>query len=307
MRYATIDMGTNTLRLLIAQKRDGCSFDFLYQQSKIVRIGEGFGKEKIIKESALKRTLSLLEKYRTIIKKYDVKKTFIAATSAIREAKNKDWFLDKLKEKGFSIEIITPKQEASLTHTGIVYALRETIKDKRWLAFDLGGGSTEFMFSKGERLTNSFSIPLGGVKLFEMFVENDPPTDKELELASEYFKKQLSKHIGDFEEFDFIVGNAGTVTSLAAIDMSLQTYSFKKTENYKLNVDNIEKILKKLISLDAKQRLEQYKILEKGREDVIVIGAKIVLTILNFFKKSYIITTNGSLREGLLIRKVCNE
>ncbi len=305
MKYATLDMGTNTVRLLIAQQREGCLFDFLYQKSRIARIGEGFGNNKIIKKEALERTLSILREYKSILKKYDVKEVFAAATSAIREAQNRQWFVENIKKAGFDIEVITPQQEAELTHIGIVYMLKDIIENGNWLAFDLGGGSTEFMFSSKNRLINSFSIPLGGVKLLEMFIKNDPPKEEELDLAAKYFKKQLEQYIKKSYKPDFIVGNAGTVTSLAAIDMNLTAYSFKKTEGYKLKKESIEKILTKLTSMSSQKRLETYKILEKGREDVIVVGAKIVKTILNFFDKDYIITTNGSLREGLLIKKVC--
>jgi len=305
MKYATLDIGTNTIRLLIAQKKEGCSFDFICQKSKIARVGEGFGSNNIIKNEALNRALDILNEYKSIIKKYDVKEVFTTATSAIREAQNRQWFVENIKKAGFDLEVITPQQEAELTHMGIVYMLKDMIKNGNWLAFDLGGGSTEFMFSSKNKLISSFSIPLGGVKLFEMFVKNDPPKRSELASASEYFKKQLEKLIKKPYKPDFIVGNAGTVTSLAAIDMSLTIYSFEKTEGYKLKKENIDKILTKLVSLSAKQRLEKYKILEKGREDVIVVGAEIVKTILNFFDKDYIITTNGSLREGLLIKKVC--
>ena len=305
MKYATLDMGTNTVRLLIAQQREGCLFDFLYQKSRIARIGEGFGNNKIIKKEALERTLSILREYKSILKKYDVKEVFAAATSAIREAQNRQWFVENIKKAGFDIEVITPQQEAELTHIGIVYMLKDIIENGNWLAFDLGGGSTEFMFSSKNRLINSFSIPLGGVKLLEMFIKKDPPKEEELDTAAKYFKKQLEQYIKKPYKPDFIVGNAGTVTSLAVIDMNLTAYSFEKTEGYKLKKENIDKILTKLMSMSAQKRLETYKILEKGREDVIVVGAKIVKTILNFFDKDYIITTNGSLREGLLIKKVC--
>ncbi len=306
MIYASIDMGTNTIRLLIAKKIYDCSFDFIYQKSKIARIGEGFGKIKKIKTSALQRTLSILEEYKKAIKQYNAEYVFVGATSAIREATNKDWFIKNIKRFGFDVEIITSDKEARLTHLGIVYSINDILNNQHWMAFDLGGGSTEFMFSCGNRLLHSFSIPLGGVKLLEMFVKNDPPTIKELNLISTYFMQQFQQYLKKIPKTDFIVGNAGTVTSLAAIDMNLETYSFLKTEKYMLKRENIEKILLSLLSMNAKNRLETYRVLEKGREDVIVVGAEIVKSILNFFDKHYIIATNGSLREGMLIDKVCN-
>ncbi len=308
MIYSSIDLGTNTIRLLIAEKLNGCKFKFLHQESKIARIGEGFGKEKIIGEAALQRTKKILCDYKKKIDEFNVKNIFTVATSAVREAKNSNWFLDNLKSFNLDIKVISPEKEALLTHAGIVYSIHDILDSKNWVAFDLGGGSTEFMFSKGNKLLDSFSIPLGAVKLLEMYANNDPPKSNELKKAADIFINNLKKHpINNKKTMDFIVGNAGTVTSLAAIDLKLDRYSFEKTEKYTLKKSNIEKILHELLKYTKDKRLERYKILEKGREDVIVVGAEIVKSILTFFGKDYLITTNGSLREGLLIKGACNE
>ena len=307
MNSASIDMGTNTIRLLIAEKRADGFFRTLYQESRIARIGEGFGLSRKINNAALERTRSILNDYSKIINNYNIDKVFITATSAVREAENKDWFLKNLHDAGFDIDVIDASKEASLTHLGIVYSLGPIINDKTWTAFDLGGGSTEFMFSKGKDLKNSFSIPSGAVKLFEQFIKSDPPTMKDLDAASDYFMGRFSEIFrkNSFLEPEMIIGNAGTVTSLAAIDMGIEKYSYKKTEGYVLRKGRIQNILDNLISLKSDDRLEHFKILEKGREDVITVGAKVVLAILNFFQKDYLITTNGSLREGVLIDKLC--
>ncbi len=307
MIYATIDMGTNTIRLLVARKKDGCDFEFLHQESRIARIGEGFGKRKVIGEAALKKTKEILINYRKIIDSYGAQKVFIAATSAIREAENKLWFIENIKKLGFKIEVISPHREAYLTHLGIIYSLKDRIRNKKWTAFDLGGGSTEFIFSEDKRLIDSFSIPLGAVKLLERHIRHDPPTTDELNKAANEFSEELAKKLKGKPETEIVVGNAGTVTSLAAIDMGLTQYSYKKTEGYILKRANIEKTLNTMLTMKAEERLKYYKILEKGREDVIVVGAKVVLLILDYFETDYLVTTNGSLREGLLVEKVCNE
>ncbi len=306
MTIASIDMGTNTVRLLIAKQLENCKFDFLHQESKIARIGEGFKAKKTISDKALDRTIKILKYYKDIIEKFKAKYVFIVATSAVREAENKDWFIQTIKdETGFNIDIISPNKEAYLTQLGIVYNIENIIKNKKWIAFDLGGGSTEFMFSEGKELKNSISIPLGVVKLLEMFIKHDPPMHSEIEKAQSYFIKTLSQHESFNKDIDFLVGNAGTVTSLAAIELNLDRYSYKKTETYKLKQTSIEKIFRELMSLKSSERLIRYKILEKGREDVIVVGAAIVNSILKFFSKDFLITTNGSLREGLLIERLC--
>ncbi len=305
MRYAAIDIGTNTIRLLIAQILEGCRLKFLYQKSKIARLGEGLSKNNTISQSAINRALTILKDYRYVIEQYGVESVKIVATSAAREAKNREWFLGILKENGFEVKIIDDKKEALLTQLGISYFLYDTIINKEWIAFDLGGGSTEFMFSQSNRLVESVSIPYGAVKLLEMFVKHDPPKTNELEAVRVFFADQLKRYINFDKKIDFVVGNAGTVTSLSAINLNLNRYDFQKVEGYKLLKKDINSIFKELVMFNSIERLKRFKVLEKGREDVIVVGAVVVLSILEFFLKDYLITTNGSLREGLLLEGVC--
>jgi exopolyphosphatase/guanosine-5'-triphosphate,3'-diphosphate pyrophosphatase len=306
MILAAIDMGTNTIRLLLAQKTEGCRFKVLYQESRIARIGEGFGKSRIITDAALTRTLNILNDYKKIIVNLKAENIVIVATSAIREAKNKESFVKLIKENtGFEINIISAQKEAYLTQLGIIYNIEDIISQKEWMAFDLGGGSTEFIFSQGKNFIDSFSIPYGVVKLLEMFVENDPPSAIELNNIRKFFLAELEKRYKHNRNIDLVVGNAGTVTSLSAIDLKLIDYSYEKVEGYRLNSQSIDRILKRLLTLTKAERLKEFNILEKGREDVIVVGAVVVKSILEFFSKNYLIATNGSLREGLLIERFC--
>jgi exopolyphosphatase/guanosine-5'-triphosphate,3'-diphosphate pyrophosphatase len=306
MILAAIDMGTNTIRLLLAQKTEGCRFKVLYQESRIARIGEGFGKSRIITDAALTRTLNILNDYKKIIVNLKAENIVIVATSAIREAKNKESFVKLIKENtGFEINIISAQKEAYLTQLGIIYNIEDIISQKEWMAFDLGGGSTEFIFSQGKNFIDSFSIPYGVVKLLEMFVENDPPSAIELNNIRKFFLAELEKRYKHNRNIDLVVGNAGTVTSLSAIDLKLIDYSYEKVEGYRLNSQSIDRILKRLLTLTKAERLKEFNMLEKGREDVIVVGAVVVKSILEFFSKNYLIATNGSLREGLLIERFC--
>ena len=306
MRYASVDIGTNTIRLLVAEKKDNCRFDFLYQKSRIARLGESFLPDKILKPQAVARALEILKDYKKTIDEFSCRNTFVVATSAVREAKNKEEFINKTKEQvGLNVKVIDGEEEARLTHLGIVFFLRDIVKGKKWVAFDIGGGSTEFMFSFFDKLKCSFSVPLGVVKLLEGFIKNDPPTMDELKKAIDYFISELEKFKPD-RDVELVVANAGTVTTLAAIDMNLKEYSYKKTEGYRLNKSKIYDILTYMIKINSKERLKHFPILEKGREDVIVVGAYLVYRLLDFFSKEYLITTNGSLREGILLKELCS-
>ncbi|WP_025209926.1 Ppx/GppA phosphatase family protein [Hippea sp. KM1] len=304
MIVASIDIGTNTIRLLIAKKEEPCRFDFLVQKSRIARLGEGFLPQKLLKAEAIERAVSILKDYLRIIDDFRVDRTIAVATSATREALNRDEFLERARSLGLDIRVIDGVEEAVLTHLGIVYFLNGRIRNKSWVAFDLGGGSTEFMFSFDDRLKEAFSLPTGVVKLLEKHILNDPPSKDELLRIGDEFIGFLGEKVKD-RRVDEIVANAGTTTTLAAIDLKLKEYRHDIVEGHLLKKSTVESILKDMMSMSSEDRLRRYPILEKGREDVIVIGAYIIKRVLEFFGKDYLITTNGSLREGVIIREFC--
>ena len=304
MVVSSVDIGTNTIRLIIAKKLNDCKFEFIYRRSKIARLGESLEQSGYLKESAIKRALEILLEFKRIAEEFGVEKSIYCATSATREAKNRDEFLKSCHRFGIEVSVLSPDEEAYLTHLGIVYFLKTKLKEREWLAFDLGGGSTEFMLSRNFKLESSFSVPLGVVKLLERFVKHDPPLEYELEHATSFFIERLKRAYPVYS-FETLVANAGTVSTLAAIDMDLERYSYELTEGYVLKKESIDKILKNMLRLKARDRLKKFKILEKGREDVIVVGAHLVLGLLDYFKKEHLITTNGSLREGVLIKEFC--
>ncbi len=305
MIVTSIDIGTNTIRLLIAKETGECQFKFLFRKSRIARLGEGLSESGYLSDKSIERALMILSDYVEISKQFESKKVLACATSAVREAKNKEEFIKRVRSLGIDLRVIDADREAYLTHKGIVYFLKNKLNNKRWVAFDLGGGSTEFMFSFGERLERTFSVPLGVVKLLEMFIRHDPPLKSELDKATSFFIDKLSKFEPD-KNIDIVVANAGTVTSLAAIDLGLEKYSYEKTEGYVLRLENIGKVIDKMLKLNSHQRLEEFRILEKGREDVIVVGAYLVEKLVEYFNKDYLLTTNGSLREGVLIEELCD-
>jgi len=292
---AAIDIGTNTIRLAIADEK-ACKV--ILRLSRIARLGKG--SSGYLQPENIQKAIEILDYYKSLMRDYNCIDYVAVATSAIREAKNRDDFLHKLDLK---IEIIDGLKEAQLSQKGILYAL-PYLKERKWVGFDLGGGSCEFMFCDKTQIVKSFSINLGVVKLLEKFCNSDPPDTESLQSLSLEFKKELLKHKVDFE-FDYLIGNAGTVTSLAAMDLGLSQYDYEKCENYCLNKANIEILLKTMISMDKTARLKTYPVLEEGREDVIVVGAQVVLTILEVFGQSCVYTTNGSLLEGLIVEYFC--
>lgn len=292
---AAIDIGTNTIRLAIA---DESTCKVVLRLSKIARLGKG--SNGYLQEKNIQKALEILDYYDSLMKRYKCTHYVAVATSAVREAKNKNAFLDKTH---LNIEVIDGSKEASLSQKGILFTL-DYLKKERWVGFDLGGGSCEFIFCDKTRIVKSFSVKLGVVKLLEQFCPNDPPTEENLQMVGLQFKKELLKNSLDFE-YDYLIGNAGTVTSLCAMDLNLTKYDYNKCENYRLSKHNVKRLLEEMVSMDRVSRLKRYPVLEEGREDVIVVGAKVVLTIMETFHKDCVYTTNGSLLEGLIVEHFC--
>lgn len=286
---AAIDIGTNTVRLAVADENR----KIVLRKSKISRLGKG--SNGYLQEGSIQRTIDILNEYQSIMQEYGCTDYIAVATSAVREAKNSQ---DFLKRTNLKVNVIDGLEEASLSQKGILFSL-SYLKQKRFIAFDLGGGSCEFLFCDGENIIYSFSLNLGVVKLLEKYVKNDPPTQKSMEKAALEFKNELSAKKIDFD-FEYLVGNAGTVTTLAAIDLGLVKYNYKAVENYELKRSNVFKLTNQFSRLTQQQRLDTYKVLEPGREDVILVGSKIVLTIMDTFDVESLLCTNGSLLEGLI-------
>jgi len=304
MKVASIDLGTNTLRILIADVKENKIYP-LFSQNVLVRTGESISKQKLLKVSAMERTISALEGFKKKIDEFQVREVSFLATSALREAENRDVFLKKVKKMGFSPEIITGKKEAELTTKGALFLLKEKYKlNNTNLFFDLGGGSTEFViFDRG--IKHVLSIPQGVVKLTESFLLHDPPVKKELDKLRDFIGHTLSESLKDFLSYPIrdIIGDAGTVTTLSAIALKLEEYDWEKTTGFHLRKKEIEKLREKMVRLTAKERLHHFPILEKGREDVIVSGCIFLEELLNLYRKDEIISTDGGLREGIIVER----
>lgn len=304
MRIASIDLGTNTLRILIANVKENRLYP-LFSQNALVRIGEGISKQKLLKVSAVERTISALEGFKKKIDEFQVQEVLFLATSALREAENRDVFLKKVKKIGFSPQIINAKKEAELTTKGALFLLKEKYKlNNTNLFFDLGGGSTEFViFDKG--IKHILSIPQGVVKLTESFLLHDSPAKKELDKLRDFVGHTLSESLKDFLSYPIeeIVGDAGTVTTLSVIALKLKKYDEEKSTGFHLKKKKIEELREKMVRLTAKERLHHFPILEKGREDVIVSGCIFLEELLDLSKKDEIISTDGGLREGIIVER----
>ena len=301
MRLAGVDIGTLTCRLLIADVPSDGRLIEVRSDRRILRLGEGVDQTKRLNVAAMDRVVQCLREWRVLIDASHVDATVAVATSAVRDAENRDEFLDRVKrEAGFEVELISGEEEARRTMLGIRSGLPPGVTDV--LALDIGGGSTELILDCQGQPPTVRSIDIGVVRLCERLLHHDPPTDEEVSQAREWIAKETKAAVagmGNYQTATF-VGTAGTITSLAAMAQKLPSYAPARIHNYHLQFTTIQELEQTLLSRKKADRTGLPG-LEKGREEVIVAGAIIIRTVMETLGKSAVLVSDLGLREGVLI------
>ena len=301
MRLAGVDIGTLTCRLLIADVPPDGRLIEIRSDRRILRLGEAVDQTKQLTVAAMDRVLQCLKEWRELIDASSVDATAAVATSAVRDAENRDVFLDRVKrEAGFDVELISGEEEARRTMLGISSGLPPGVTDV--LALDIGGGSTEFILDRPGQNPVVRSIDIGVVRLCERLLHHDPLTDEEIHQAREWVAKETKTAVagmGNYQTATF-VGTAGTVTSLAAMAQKLLSYEPARIHNYRLRLDVIQELEHTLLSRKKTDRVGLPG-LEKGREEVIAAGAIIIRTVMETLGMSSVLVSDLGLREGVLI------
>ncbi|MBI4389343.1 MAG: Ppx/GppA family phosphatase, partial [Nitrospinae bacterium] len=295
-RIASIDVGSNTLRLLILETDGAGNFRELDADRAITRLGEGMDSHKRLLDRRIDATLEALARFRDKCKAFGDIPIHAVATSAVREASNQDEFLRRVYDKtGITLDVIPWEEEARLTLDGVFWKIPDTGDVS--LTFDIGGGSTEFILSKGKKLLASAGTSLGIVRLTEKFISQHPAAEDEYRALEEFVRGEL-RAVRDrlaHEKPQFLIGTAGTVTTLAALDKNIYPYDPIKVHGSVLTRSRIQEILDGLKGKTLEERL-LLKPLERGREDVIVAGICIVLETLDAFAVETLTVSEYSLR-----------
>jgi exopolyphosphatase / guanosine-5'-triphosphate,3'-diphosphate pyrophosphatase len=301
MRLAGVDIGTLTCRLLIADLQHGGELKEIRSERRILRLGEGVDLNKRLSIDAMDRVVQCLREWRELIDASHVEAAVAVATSAVRDAENRDEFLDRVKhEADFEVELISGEEEARRTMLGIRSGLPPGVTNV--LALDIGGGSTEFILDRPGQSPIVRSIDIGVVRLCERLLHHDPPTDEEVRQAREWVAKETKAAVasmGNYQTATF-VGTAGTITSLAAMAQKLSAYEPARIHNYQLQLSTIQEIEQTLLSRKKADRAGLPG-LEKGREEVIAAGAIITRTIMETTGMVSVLVNDLGLREGVLI------
>jgi len=298
---ASIDIGTNTFRLLIAEV--GKDFiNTIHSERIIVRLGEGISHRKIISQGAMDRGISTLTRFSEIISKHRVKDFRAVATSALREAINSGEFLRRAKdEAGIDIQIISGGEEARLTALGMLIDI--DITDSA-LLIDIGGGSTELILTNKMIPVRVESRPIGVVYLAEKYMQYDPPLERDLKSMAEEIEGGLRElhHLfaQDIDKNMILVGTAGTITTLSAVNQRLRSFDHSLIHKSRMNITDVKEIYKKISVMTTSERAE-YIPYEPERLDIIVPGTLILLMFMDLFNFTEITVSDYGLREGILI------
>ena len=299
---ASIDIGSNTARLLILESTGDQKFNLLVSKRNITRLGEGIDAQGKLTEHRMQTTLKVLSRFRQICLENGDPPLFAVATSAVREASNGQEFVRLAKkETGIDIKIITWEEEARLTLEGVYWKIPH--ENRRVITFDIGGGSTEFILSEGENIKDFCSTSLGVVRLTEKFITQHPVNEKEYHSLQNHLQNELQTVKNKLSAFlpELLIGTAGTVTTLAALKENIYPYDPEKIHGSTFSRPEAESILDDLKGKSLSQRL-LLKPMEPGREDLIIAGTAIVLETMRAFGCEILTVSEYSLREGLILR-----
>ncbi len=278
-RVAVLDIGTNSTRLLVADVSDG-SVEELDRRLAITRLGEGVDARRRLLPTAIARVRNVLVDYRRAADELGAERTLALATSAIRDAENGEAFLGELEwSYGFETRLLSGDEEALLTFRGV--ASGRTIAEST-LVVDVGGGSTELILGGPGGVSFHTSLDLGCVRLTERFLHSDPPTAEELEASGAHVRKLLREAVRPQIDATTALGVAGTVTTLATLDLGLEEEEPELVHGHKLPAQRVDQFLGELSARPVSE-LRELPGLHPERAPVIVAGVVVILEILRHF------------------------
>ena len=301
-KVASIDIGSNTVRLLILEFDENQNFKILVSRRVITRLGEGMDSHGKLMQPRISATLSALSAFQKDCKDHDNPPLHAVATSAVREASNGNEFVRLAREvTDIEIEIIPWEEEARLTLEGVFWKIPH--ENRKTLTLDIGGGSTEFILSEGKNIVGFCSSSLGVVRLTEKFIQQHPVDDAEYANLISHLKNEfleIKKKLSAFMP-QVLIGTAGTVTTLAALKENIYPYDPEKIHGSLLSRQDIEALQQDLKQKSLNERLA-LKPLEQGREDLIIAGTAIVLETMQTFQCDPLLVSEYSLREGIILK-----
>jgi exopolyphosphatase/guanosine-5'-triphosphate,3'-diphosphate pyrophosphatase len=301
-RLAAVDIGTNSVRLLVADVEGNgrdATLKAVERRMHITRLGQGVDATRALAPEAVERTLAVLREYRGAIDELGVGRVRATATSAARDATNRAAFFEPAASAlGVVPELLSGEEEARLSFLGATASLTEPAP---YLVVDIGGGSTEFVVGTTEP-EGLLSVDMGCVRVTEQFLHSDPPAPEELSAAISVVRDHVAdvaREVPGARDAKTLVGLAGTVTSIAAIELGLPAYDGARIHHFRLTREAVEDVFRTLALEPAAQRRHNPG-LEPERVDVIVGGAIVLVTILRVLGFDEVLVSEADILDGLV-------
>ncbi|MFG1947884.1 exopolyphosphatase [Nonomuraea sp. NPDC048826] len=309
MRVAAIDCGTNSVRLLVADVGEGVLAD-VERRMEIVRLGQGVDRTGRLAPEALERTFGAMRGYRKLIDQHGATATRVVATSATRDAANRQEFTDGVREIfGVEPEVISGSEEAELSFTGATKGLVRLSPETEvpqgplppYLVVDIGGGSTEFVVGS-EHAESALSVDIGCVRLTERHLRDagDPPSAPALEAVVADIEAALARVEDEVPVRDAhtLVGLAGSVTTVAGIALDLPAYLPERIHHARISAEQVHDVTRRLLAMTHDERAA-LPVMHPGRVDVIGAGSLILDRIVRRFGFAQVVVSEHDILDGI--------
>ena len=302
LRLAAIDIGSNTIRLLVADADPEAGIRPVHGEQRIVRLGAGLAESGKLAPESVDRAVAVVREYRDRARTHGAERVIAVATAAVREAANREELVDRLTTGvGLAPRVVSGDEEARLTLLGAVWGLPAVASP--FCLLDIGGGSTELLVARGARPLAGVSLRLGVVSLVERFLHEDPVDWAEYTACAGYAADRLAaeawpaiRPLGPRA----LMGTAGTITTLAALDLGLAAYDPARVQGHRLTEEAIRALLVRLGALHIAERA-RLPCLEPGRADLVIPGIAIALAVTEGLGLGELTVSDTGLREGILL------
>lgn len=299
MRAAAIDIGSNAVRLMIADVENGKIVNIVHKDRHVTKLAEVLSTKGILSDASIERTLNALRLFGEAMTVHKAERFHAVATSAVREARNSGILIEAAGKMGINIQVIDGATEAGLIYSGVCSAV--DTQDKKVLVFDIGGGSTEFIYAEPGKDQKKISVPMGVVKLAERYDFGGVLDVEQMDRIRIPMFSVLQEVVKFLDcKPDMLIGSAGTPTTLAAIEMHMANYDQIKVNGFEIDKQQIEGILKKLCSMTAEKRL-LVPGMEVGRQEVLIPGILLTLELMSMLGMEKLTVSDFGLREGLVV------
>ena len=297
VKLASIDLGSNSTRLLIAEVNDQGLY-VLIRMHIVTKMSEKIEQTGEISTEAFKRVNSALRNFKKLLIENNIDDVFVVGTAALRDAKNSDEIIGNIRRKyDFEVEVLSGHEEGITTSIGVLHFMQNT---ENFLIIDIGGRSTEFIYEFENKIVSK-SLNLGVVTLSEKYFSNLPIGQELIDEAKLKIETELSQL--DIKDKKNVIGVSGTALSLASIFLDQQNFNEEELHEIKIDINNVQEINKRILKMTEAEIITKFRGIDPKRASTITSGIFLLETILSHYSNSPIIISKNDILEGLILKK----